>query len=165
MEETSKIRIKFEIGDIKFEAEGTAELVERERSFFTDNLLPSAIDAIVRTRDTRTANNSTDYSYAPGALPMDIPKSIESGDDISTGLGANLERVSLASFAKSKGAVEHYDFILCAAYFNEKGIMSKPSLRRPLKSCILMQKDQSRRILVCRLVNLRKRADNGGFSK
>lgn len=120
MEETSKIRIKFEIGDIKFEAEGTAELVERERSFFTDNLLPSAIDAIVRTRDTRTANNSTDYSYAPGALPMDIPKSIESGDDISTGLGANLERVSLASFAKSKGAVEHYDFILCAAYFNEK---------------------------------------------
>lgn len=33
MEEKSKIRIKFEIGEIKFEAEGAADLVEKERSF------------------------------------------------------------------------------------------------------------------------------------
>ena len=30
MEEKSEIRVKFEIGEIKFEAEGSADLVERE---------------------------------------------------------------------------------------------------------------------------------------
>ena len=50
MAEKSEIRVKFEIGEIKFEAEGTADLVERERSIFNNILLPAAIDAIVRTR-------------------------------------------------------------------------------------------------------------------
>ena len=31
MGEKSEIRVKFEIGEIKFEAEGSADLVERER--------------------------------------------------------------------------------------------------------------------------------------
>ena len=48
MEEKSEIRVKFEIGEIKFEAEGSADLVERERSIFNNTLLPAAIDAIVR---------------------------------------------------------------------------------------------------------------------
>lgn len=46
MEEKSEIRVKFEIGEIKFEAEGSADLVERERSIFNNTLLPAAIDAI-----------------------------------------------------------------------------------------------------------------------
>ena len=50
MEENTKIRVRFEIGEIKFEAEGPADLVERERSVFTNTLLPSAVEAIVRTR-------------------------------------------------------------------------------------------------------------------
>lgn len=50
MGEKSEIRVKFEIGEIKFEAEGSADLVERERSIFNNTLLPAAIDAIVRTR-------------------------------------------------------------------------------------------------------------------
>lgn len=50
MTEKSEIRVKFEIGEIKFEAEGSADLVERERSIFNNTLLPAAIDAIVRTR-------------------------------------------------------------------------------------------------------------------
>lgn len=40
MEEKSEIRVKFEIGEIKFEAEGSADLVERERSIFNNTLLP-----------------------------------------------------------------------------------------------------------------------------
>ena len=32
MRDKNEIRIKFEIGEIKFEAEGSADLVERERS-------------------------------------------------------------------------------------------------------------------------------------
>ena len=38
MEEKSEIRVKFEIGEIKFEAEGSADLVERERSIFNNTL-------------------------------------------------------------------------------------------------------------------------------
>lgn len=38
MGEKSEIRVKFEIGEIKFEAEGSAELVERERSIFNNTL-------------------------------------------------------------------------------------------------------------------------------
>lgn len=35
MEEKSEIRVKFEIGEIKFEAEGSADLVERKEVFST----------------------------------------------------------------------------------------------------------------------------------
>lgn len=52
MGEKSEIRVKFEIGEIKFEAEGSADLVERKRNIFNNTLLPDAIDAIVRTRST-----------------------------------------------------------------------------------------------------------------
>ena len=50
MGEKSEIRVKFEIGEIKFEAEGSADLAGRERSIFNNTLLPAPIDAIVRTR-------------------------------------------------------------------------------------------------------------------
>lgn len=40
-------RIKFKIGEIEFEAEGTAEVVERERDAFMKMVLPAAIDAVV----------------------------------------------------------------------------------------------------------------------
>ena len=52
MEEKKEIRVRFEIGDIKFEAEGSADLVERERSIFNNTLLPAAIEAIVITNVT-----------------------------------------------------------------------------------------------------------------
>lgn len=70
MEEKSKIRVKFEIGEIKFEAEGSADLVERERSIFNNTLLPAAIDAIVRTRSVaRSAQYiETQDSQQPAVL-------------------------------------------------------------------------------------------------
>lgn len=64
MEEKSEIRVKFEIGKIKFEAEGSADLVERERSIFNNTLLPAAIDAIVRTRSVaRSASIHRDSRF------------------------------------------------------------------------------------------------------
>ena len=70
MEEKSEIRVKFEIGEIKFEAEGSADLVERERSIFNNTLLPAAIDAIVRTRSVaRSAQYiETQDSQQPAVL-------------------------------------------------------------------------------------------------
>ena len=120
MEEKSKIRIKFEIGEIKFEAEGAADLVEKERSFFTENLLPSAIDTIVRTRNTLP---NVDVDSITQAMPViDDSENPALLSDNVTVANADFDwsRMSLASFAKSKGAIRHYDFIICAAYFNAK---------------------------------------------
>ena len=126
MEGKSEIRVKFEIGEIKFEAEGSADLVERERSIFNNTLFPAAIDAIARIR-----------SVAQGAQYIEPQDSQQSAILMSTNTVAlpeqavgipttDFSRMSLASFVKLKGAVTHYDFIICAVYFNEKrnGILS-----------------------------------------
>lgn len=122
MGEKTEIRVKFEIGEIKFEAEGSAELVERERSIFTNTLLPSAVEVIVRTR-----NMAQNTQYADTVEQVAVPTALLEGNTkaISENASASasnpdLSRISLASFVKSKGADAHYDFILCAVYFNEK---------------------------------------------
>ena len=112
MEEKSEIRVKFEIGEIKFEAEGSADLVERERSIFNNTLLPAAIDAIVRTRSVaRSAQYiETQDSQQPAVLTTTITAALsEQAVENST---TDFSRMSLASFVKSKGADAHYDFIL-----------------------------------------------------
>jgi hypothetical protein len=48
-------RVRFKIGEIEFEAEGTADIVERERSVFLNALLPAAVEAIVHTRGAEKA--------------------------------------------------------------------------------------------------------------
>lgn len=121
MGEKKEIRVKFEIGDIKFEAEGSADLVERERSIFNNTLLPAAIEAIVRTRgvvqNTQYLGSLESSAHQTIATPANIPTLSEQTDTVSTG---DFSRMSLASFVKSKGANEHYDFIICAVYYNEK---------------------------------------------
>jgi DNA-binding HxlR family transcriptional regulator len=120
MGEKSEIRVKFEIGEIKFEAEGSAELVERERSIFNNTLLPAAIDAIVRTR---SVTQSTQYIGAQDAQQSTILTTTNAAalpEQAVVNSTMDFSRMSLASFAKSKGADAHYDFIICAAYFNEK---------------------------------------------
>lgn len=119
MSEKSEIRVKFEIGDIKFEAEGSAELVERERSIFTNTLLPSAVEAIVRTRGITQSAQYMETTEQPTMLLPDEIKIVESNNPVTTP-SADLSQTSLASFVKTKGADSHYDFILCAVFFNEK---------------------------------------------
>lgn len=117
MEEKSEIRVKFEIGEIKFEAEGSAELVERERSIFNNTLLPAAIDAIVRTRSVEQFDQCIDKVEAPQQL-------IASSSNIlpeSTVLDnkTDLSRTTLVSFIKKYGSISEQDFILFSAYFDE----------------------------------------------
>ncbi len=119
MGEKSEIRVKFEIGEIKFEAEGSADLVERERSIFNNTLLPAAIDAIVRTRSV----TQSEYIEAQDSQPPAILTTTNAGalpEQVEVNSTIDFSRMSLASFAKSKGADAHYDFIICAVYFNEK---------------------------------------------
>ena len=67
-DKNTEIRVKFEIGDIKFEAEGSADLVERERSIFTTTLLPSAVEAIVRTRGVAQTTQYIEATEQPAML-------------------------------------------------------------------------------------------------
>lgn len=121
MGEKKEIRVKFEIGDIKFEAEGSADLVERERSIFNNTLLPAAIEAIVRTRgvaqNTQYIGSLEASAHPAITAPANIPTLPEQTDTAST---EDFSRTGLASFVKGKGANEHYDFIICAVYYNEK---------------------------------------------
>ena len=121
MADKNEIRVKFEIGEIKFEAEGSADLVERERSIFNNTLLPAAIDAIVRTRgivQNTQYVGSLEVSTQPTiTAPANTPALLE---QIGNASSEDFSRVSLASFVKSKGANGHYDFIICAVYYNEK---------------------------------------------
>lgn len=117
MGEKSEIRVKFEIGEIKFEAEGSADLVERERSIFNNTLLPAAIDAIVRTRGVV---QSTQYIEAPEAKRSFLeasgsmfPESVILDPD------TDLSRTTLASFLKKYGSLSEQDFVIFSAYFDE----------------------------------------------
>lgn len=118
MAEKTEIRVKFEIGEIKFEAEGSADLVERERSIFNNTLLPAAIDAIVRTRSiTQTSPYIEDPESQQPMLSTPgeflLPESVGLTPDM------DLSRTTLASYIKNHGSLSEQDFILFSAYFNE----------------------------------------------
>lgn len=110
--------VKFKIGEIEFEAEGSAEVVERERNVFLNVLLPAAVDAIVRTRG---GEKSTQYIEA---VEQSSPLLVENIDTPNNGdielNSMNLSRTSLASFLKNYGKLSEQDFTLIAAYYDEK---------------------------------------------
>ncbi|MBP3366047.1 MAG: hypothetical protein J6K96_03525 [Treponema sp.] len=118
MGEKSEIRVKFEIGEIKFEAEGSADLVERERSIFNNTLLPAAIDAIVRTRGMV---QSVQYSEGQDTQQSLLATSSSMLSESAT-LDSNtdLSLTTLASFIKKYGSLSEQDFVLFSAYFDEK---------------------------------------------
>ena len=119
MGDNTEIRVKFEIGDIKFEAEGSADLVERERTIFTNTLLPSAVEAIVRTRGAIPPAQYIEASAHPAML-LPAGDVTTSENPPPTALTADLSRTSLSSFLISYGTLSEQDFTLIAAYYDEK---------------------------------------------
>lgn len=115
-----EMRLKFKIGEIEFEAEGSADLIERERGIFFNTLLPFAVDAVLRTRKAENAAQiiagtdeltSTAYSENRGMLDQDSKIPVSSED---------LSRTSLSSFLTNYGKLSDQDFVLFAAYYDEK---------------------------------------------
>ena len=118
-------RVRFKIGEIEFEAEGSAEIVERERSVFLNALLPAAVDAIVSTRGVEAAQ----YVEAIDRPAMLV--SAENNDAVeiilpTTPQPIDFVRTSLSSYIKDLGVLSDQDFTLIAAYYDEKknGIQS-----------------------------------------
>lgn len=119
MNDKQEIRVKFEIGDIKFEAEGSAELVERERRVFTDKLLPSAVDAIVRTRRYTNGHNYELYEQSDCFLEASQLDQIKMSQQVLPE-STDLSRTSISSFLGKYGSIGEQDFALLAAYYDEK---------------------------------------------
>ena len=117
MEENTKIRVRFEIGEIKFEAEGPADLVERERSVFTNTLLPSAVEAIVRTRGTEQAMKYVEPVEQPKVLPLSNATPLSENAIPLTEESKDLSRTRyIAQF----GQIGEQDFALISAHYDEK---------------------------------------------
>lgn len=112
-------RVKFKIGEIEFEAEGSADVIERERSVFLNSLLPAAIDAIVQTKNTvenkQSANNKNNRMTL---LEAPLEEAILCEKDESK--FRDLNRTSLCSFLNSYGTLGDQDFALISAYYDEK---------------------------------------------
>lgn len=113
-------KVKFKIGEIEFEAEGSAEVVERERNVFLNALLPAAVDAIVRTRGAENAVQYISADSTPALLDSAsqdvLPLSINSTNDT----GIDFSRTSLCSYISKFGYIGDQDFALIAAYYDEK---------------------------------------------
>lgn len=111
-------RVKFKVGEIEFEAEGSAEVVERERNVFLNALLPAAVDAIVRTRG---GEKNTQYIEAVEQSSPLLVENIDTPNNGDIELNCmDLSRTSLASFLKNYGKLSEQDFTLIAAYYDEK---------------------------------------------
>lgn len=113
-------RIKFKIGEIEFEAEGTAEVVERERDAFMKMVLPAAIDAVVRTKNVNSENT---YMEPNEVSECALIAETNAGNAILEGAtfsGTDYSRLNLAAYLKDKGALTEQDFALFAAYFDEQ---------------------------------------------
>lgn len=117
-------RVRFKIGEIEFEAEGTAEVIERERIVFLNSLLPAAVDAIVRTRGADRTVQFLEDSETPTLLGEsnveEVPTNMLEVADTA------LPRTSLASYVSRYGHISDQDFAILAAYYDEKknGVVS-----------------------------------------
>jgi len=113
-------RVHFKIGEIEFEAEGSSEIVERERSVFLNALLPAAVDAIVRTRGVERATPYIEAIEQPVMLLSEESGIEISRDESVISTSVDLSRTSLASFIQPFGSLTDLDFTLIAAYYDEE---------------------------------------------
>lgn len=112
-------RVRFKIGEIEFETEGSAEIIERERSIFLSSLLPAAVDAIMKTK---SLNSTTQYVAIPEFSETPTDSGIATIDTSSFRAEETdvLSRTSLSSYLSDKGNLSEPDFILLSVYYAEK---------------------------------------------
>lgn len=112
-------KLKFKIGEIEFEAEGDADVIERERNAFMQFVLPAAVDAVVKTGVSRVNESYIDVNENNVPLLDEIGiSSINNHNERKK--EKSYERMNLASFVQDKGLNSEQDFVLFAAYFDEK---------------------------------------------
>lgn len=115
MSDTLKLKLK--IGEIEFEAEGPVEAVEQQREIFVNGVLPAAVNAMAQTRSTI---ESRPYIETVPETPVLEAGEVETTPAKSEINEVDYSRISLASFIKPYGTLSDQDYVLVAAYFDEK---------------------------------------------
>lgn len=113
-------RVKFKIGEIEFEAEGSAEVIERERNVFMNALLPAAVDAIVRTRGVEGSTQYIENHEMPLIEQIDSPMKTDDNPIAINISSQDYSRTSLPAFINQFGNVNDQDFTLISVYYYEK---------------------------------------------
>lgn len=108
-------KVKFRIGEIEFEAEGSAEVIEREREIFLSSLLPAAVDAIKNTRGVSYQKQIVESNETTPLL-QSVSSDISEGSLLED---IDFSRTSLVSFISEFGSLSEQDFVLFAAYYEE----------------------------------------------
>ncbi|MPM17361.1 hypothetical protein SDC9_63750 [bioreactor metagenome] len=110
--------LRFKIGEIEFEARGEADIIAREREAFVNNLLPIAVDAIARTKASHQSGYIEEQETIENISETEILQ-IESKLSTTNTLG-DLSRKSLSNFISQNNVVSDQDFVIFAAYYDEK---------------------------------------------
>lgn len=111
------LKLKYKVGEIEFEAEGPAGVVEQQRINFMKTVLPAAVEAMVQTQTV--AEHQTYIETKPQAPKLETGIQINSASS-NPQSEIDFSRTSLASFLKKYGVLNDQDFTLFAAYFDEK---------------------------------------------
>ena len=111
-------KIKLKVGNIIFEAAGSEEIVEKERNFFAETLLPKAVEAlsllnVPQTNQKRILSDDSDQplTQETDSIQRDKPELMSNFD---------FTRANLSSYLKKYGSLCDQDFVLFAAYFQEE---------------------------------------------
>ena len=111
------LKLKYKVGEIEFEAEGSAEAVEQQRINFMNTVLPAAVDAMVRTHTVVEQQAYIEAAKQPTLLEAGV---LDNSQAVQQRTENDYSRISLASFLKKYGVLGDQDFTLFAAYFDEK---------------------------------------------
>lgn len=111
------LKLKYKVGEIEFEAEGTAEVVEQQRVNFMNAVLPAAVEAMVRTQTIVEQPTYIEPTTQPTLLEAGM---LDNSQATPQKTETDFLRTSLASFLKKYGVLGDQDFTLFAAYFDEK---------------------------------------------
>lgn len=111
------LKLKYKVGEIEFEAEGTAEVVEQQRVNFMNVVLPAAVEAMVRTQTIVEQSTYIEPTTQPTLLEAGM---LDNSQATPQKTETDFSRTSLASFLKKYGVLGDQDFTLFAAYFDEK---------------------------------------------
>ncbi|MBQ9610563.1 MAG: hypothetical protein IJV15_14115 [Lachnospiraceae bacterium] len=108
-------RVKLKIGEIEFEAEGTEEIIDRERTVFLNSILPAAIEAM---KKTQIIESSQGNEYIQDYIPQVIESKKDAGIEIENSF--DFSRTNLITFINKYGNINDQDFVLFATYYDEK---------------------------------------------
>ncbi len=113
-------RLRLRIDKIEFEAEGSADVIEKEREIFMQVFLPVAVDAIIKMHTpshTNDVNEMTERKEIPSISETKKRENIVVGNDRAA---TDYSQLNLVAYLKTKGTLTEQDFTLFAAYFDEQ---------------------------------------------